>query len=538
VKVAIVGAGRIDGHPPTRELRRRLASAGNDVAVLPGLGPPTWRTRRRHRADVYQPATRGDVELAHAWATTTDALATAVPAWGLAADRDLAWAAPADPSLSSAPAGPGLPLHLDVNATVAREAARHEGVTIAVVCRWTPVTPGRYLANAMEQAGIRVLRLDALDYTRMPRVDAVLFVESPLPAFEVTGTNPGVPVLFWAHHGEHHTAMQVRLVRRYGADAVLLAHSWHLAHHFPRPVHRLPFGVPTDLVDPSMPWAGRQWDVAFVGSGVDGQGAYGRRGQILRAIMEAVPEERRSLSGGLSPEEMAAVYEQARLVPNDCGTRHRPITMRVFEAVGAGALLYTEDAPGMDRLFDPSAHHVVLGDDPAADVAELLRSPASEARAGEATSHALARHTVRHRVDDLVAVVQATTPGRLAPERPRLAEPLLQPVADDALLDDVLVLGLDPDEEALPDRVVWPEERLDRLADRPLAHAVVVGAGWQGDPGAVARAARRLVVVPMGRSDLVDAVLAHHSDARVAETSAGVLAIDLGTPGYRMQGVA
>lgn len=538
MKVAIVGAGRIDVHPPTRALRRRLVSAGNDVAVLPRLGPPTWRTRRRYRADVYQPATRGDVELAHAWAAATDALATAVPAWNLPADRDLAWAAPADPMLSNSPVGPGLPLHLDVGASVPQEPDRHEGLTIAIVCRWTPVTPGRYLADAMEQAGIRVLRLEAIDYTRMPRVDAVLIIESPLPAFEVTGTNPGVPVLFWAHHGEHHTAMQVRLVRRYGADAVLLAHSWHLAHHFPRPVHRFPFGVPTGLVDPSVSWSQREWDVAFVGSGVDGQGAYGRRGQILRAIMEVVPAGRRFLSGGLSPEEMGAVYERARLVPNDCGTRHRPITMRVFEAIGAGALLYTEDAPGMDRLFDPTAHHVVHGDDPAADVAEVLGSPNSPARAAEATSHALARHTVRHRVDDLVAVVRATTPERLAPEWPHPDEPLLQPVADDALLDDVLVLGLDPDEDALPDRVVWAEERLDRLADRPLAHAIVVGPDWRGDPGAAARAARRLIVVPSGRSDLVNAVLALHPGANLAKPHDGVLAIDLGTPGYRLQGAA
>src|SRR5690606_25211691 len=108
---------------------------------------------------------------------------------------------------------------------------RHRGRRLGLVRRATAVTPGRYLEAALRRAGVDVVVADRIDWALLAGVEAVVVVESLLPPFPIVGDNPGTPVLFWAHHGEHHTAMHRRLVRRYRADAVLLAHSWHLAHH-------------------------------------------------------------------------------------------------------------------------------------------------------------------------------------------------------------------------------------------------------------------------------------------------------------------
>jgi hypothetical protein len=339
-------------------------------------------------------------------------------------------------------------------------------------------------------------------------------------------------VLLWAHHGEHHTDTQVRLVRHYGADAVLLAHSWHLAHRFPRPVHRFPFGLPDALVTGGLPFAERPLDAAFLGAGIDGGGAYARRGALLASLREHLGADRVAFETGQPPARIPELYGRARLVPNDCGTRHRPVTMRVLEAVGAGAVLLTEDAPGTDRLLDPAAHHVVIRDPVGEQAAALLADPHLADRAAAATAHARAHHTSQHRVDELVRVLAATPVRAPLPPLPTVTDPLLRPVAEDLLLDDVLPLAVDGAEEQLPDRVVWEAARLERLDDRPLAHAVVVGRSWRGDPERAVRAARRLVV--SDRPDVVAAALASDAAARVRGEQGDVVAVDLGTPGYRV----
>ena len=64
--------------------------------------------------------------------------------------------------------------------------------------------PGRYVETALERAGLEVRQVESIDWETIdPSALAVIVVESPLPALAVHGQNPGVPVIFWVHHGEH-----------------------------------------------------------------------------------------------------------------------------------------------------------------------------------------------------------------------------------------------------------------------------------------------------------------------------------------------
>lgn len=526
----MVGSGVLDRHPPTRSLAGRLRQAGHTVDVVGGV--PKGGPRRPVRADLVYPATRGDVPLAER-SLRKRAKLVAPPAWGPTPAVDVAWVAPAEPRWSSSPAGAGLPLHLRPaeEGTGRPREGRHAGLRLGLVHRSTSTSPARYLTAALGRAGVDVVALEALDWARLAGVDAVVVVESPLPAFVVSGANPGVPVLLWAHHGEHHTAMHLRLVDRYGVDAVLLAHSWHLAHRFGVPVHRLPFGIPTELVDGSRPWDHRRLDAAFVGAGTGGGGAYTERGAILTALAGGLG--RVEAATDVTPEEMAARYADARIVPNEGGVRHRPITMRVFEAIGSGALLLTAPAPGLDRLFTPGEHLVVVegGPDRFLDTAKGLLAGAGGRRIAEAGhAHGLGAHTTDHRVDDLVAVVATTRHRGKTPPTPP-TDPLAAAVADDALIDDVIVLGEVDTAGLEPSLVVWGADRLERPT-RPLAHAIVVGPGWEGDGRSVVEAARRLVVAHPGCRDILD-LAARVPGATVAERP-GAVVVDLGVAGYKV----
>jgi hypothetical protein len=354
-----------------------------------------------------------------------------------------------------------------------------------------------------------------------PGTAAVVFVESPYPALEVAGTNPGVPVLLWAHHGEHHTDAHLRLIARYGVDAILLAHSWHLAHRYPVPVHRFPFAVAPELLDGSAPWAERRYDVAFVGS-TTGEGPYGARRQIIDDLDAVHPADRRSIVEGVTPDRMAEMYGAARVVFNDGGTRHHPITMRVFEAIGSGAALLTTDAPGLDLLFTPDEHYRLMHPEEAAGaVAVLLADPATAQMAAAARDHASGRHTYDHRVDELLAIAEATprteswTAGRPTSEVARA-------VAGDVEVSSVAAYGLPDIAEELPLHAVWTDpEPGARGYD-----AVALGAGWHGPIEAARGDAVRYIYIepgtPMAR------------DVQPSPSDTDLTRIDLHAPGYRI----
>jgi len=83
--------------------------------------------------------------------------------------------------------------------------------------------------------------------------------------------------------------------------------------------------------------------------------------------------------------------------------------MRLFEATGMGALLATEAAPNLGELFVPGEEVVAYRD--AADLVALLRRYRADPGAARAIAAAgqrrtLAEHTYRHRMQQLIAILE------------------------------------------------------------------------------------------------------------------------------------
>lgn len=536
------GAGNLEWHGQVRRVPARVPE---------GLGPVGWIARRLQptdlrraghgrrlaaavadtQPDVVIPLNRRDLSIARAGRAPV----LGDPAWDRDPGSDMAAMAPHDVRLSTSPAGPGLDHHLprwQPSEPIPRDG-RWAGMTVVVAYRQTETTPARYLTAAMERAGIEVVRVGTeLDWDAIPAsTRAVVVVESPLPPVRMSGTRKPIPVLFWVHHGEHHLGANLRLTDRYGADAVLLAHSWHLAHRFPVPVTRFPFGVPVELVPPDpTPFPDRRYDVAMVGVGLRAEaGRYGRRGQIVAEIDDRLGS-RACFPDRVSPEELARIYGDSRIVVNEGGTKHFPITMRVFEATGAGALLLSEELPGMDVLLGRH-RYVRLAEDVADQVEALVADPANAAIALEAHDHVMRLHTYDRRVDELVAVIQSTVRRPQAGNRtsPSGMAALFDADPD---VDTVLVPTGSDLASLLPDRTVWETAALGDRSSTMRFDAVVVSE--VGDSmGSIERAQRFVYATAPVADRVIAAACALHPAATVERTETGAR-IDLGfTGGYR-----
>jgi hypothetical protein len=436
--------------------------------------------------------------------------------------------APSHPALAASGRKPGR-LHVPhYPPPLLPAAGRHAGRRIVLCYQRTEANPGRYLEVALRRAGMTVtVETTTLDWATVPDDAAgVVFVESPLPAIEVTGSRKPVPTAFWVHHGEHHLATNLRLRGEYGADLVLLAHSWHLAHRFDVPVERFPFAVPTELFDGGRPWRERDVDVAFVGSL---GGPYDRRRRILEALSGEFGD-RVVVTDRATPRQMADLYGRACVVVNDGGTRHFPITMRVFEAIGAGALLVTDPAPGLDLIL--AGHYETLEEaDPAAQVADLLSRPDTALRAEAALEFVLTRHTYDHRIDELLSVLGDVRPD-VAPREKRRPEGLAGRVDIDV---QRLLVWKAPDViAALPDRECWDAETAGEKLLPGNFEAVVLGRDPGPDADRLLAAARRFVYAAVPAHRTVAAWLREHRPDAGVDVAEDVLRADLHAPAYRL----
>jgi hypothetical protein len=511
MRICLVARNRFHGSRQALATHRALTTAGHEVLIVAVDGqsprePVTTTVPRRStllltrvtdrlrltdsrktlprriaaaaaatEADIYLPLHLEMLPVAIEAARMTGGTVQRTPRMPPAGEVDLIDLAPAHPELALPTSGFGKEF-TPGNLMEAHEPrpGRHQGEKAVLCYRKTATNPGRYIEAALDRGGLDVrvetghVDLDSVD----PDTRFVLFVESPYPAIEVTGSTD-VPILFWAHHGEHHLHANLRLADRYRADAVLLAHSWHLAHWFPTPVHRFPFATAPEFMDYSPRLDDRRFDVAMVGSNLRGEAwQYQRRRHLVETLESSLPGDRTAFVEGISPEELIALYSNSRIVIDEGGIRHYPITMRVFEAIGSGAALLTDAAPGLEMIFDPE-DFATLTDDVVADVERLLGDlDTTQTMADRAHSRATRAHTYDHRVD-LLMEIAANTPKRDLPG----------PTAVSALArlidDDVEVQRLAHDEvaglaEELPDREVWAlSERDGRLSPASMDAAVI-----------------------------------------------------------------
>jgi hypothetical protein len=444
MRVAVLGSSRSGSDPWTIRLVNTLASVGHDVTFI-SVGSPSRQLAQVSdhvvTVDTRWPLSRGrpsdqlrrfNPKWFRSWLAerrALDALAGASPAVvhptnermariaddagypvsveprsRVRVENDFAELALEDPSLSGAvfvlqhdAAGgvPSVPI-----------AGRHEGKRVTMCYNATETNPGRYLRAAFERAGVQVdHRYPSVDLSTIPSgSDAVLFVESPYPAVEVIGATDR-PVLYWVHHGEHHLNQNLRLARRYQADVILLAHSWHLGYRFDMPMTRFPFGVPIEMIREPVLWHNRSIDAAMIGAGFAEQGErYHRRRRVADQSTSHLGAERTRFEGGLTPEEVFDAYGDSKVVVDEGGELHRPITMRVFEAMGSGATVVTDPAPGLDQLFDSATDFLTLDLDDVVGSMELTTTAGEVAAAGQ--DRAMGYHTYDHRVDEFFGIAE------------------------------------------------------------------------------------------------------------------------------------
>ena len=523
-----VGRGRVGKllrRLQTQNMRRRLHHKRLAEAV------------RATRPDIVYPTSEAAVAVAAAAVEGTNATVVRDPRWVNAGPRDLVDLAPHHPELSVSPAGPGGPYltPADTRAPYTPEPGRYKHLRVALCYRKTDTNPGKYLEAAMLRSGMKVdLHTDEIDWRTVPAdTNAVVFVEGPYPALTVKGLNPGIPVLFWTHHGEHHIPTNLRLVERYGAHAVLLAHSWHLAHRFPVPVHRFTFGVAPELVNASIPWNERKYAASMVGGQLRRKGGtYARRQQLVDALENALGKKNTAFVSDVSAQEMADIYADAKIIINEGGTRHYPITMRVLESIGSGAILVTDDLAGTDLIVDRK-HYFVLEDDVVAQVNGLLAQPDKMAAiAAEALEHALGLHTYDHNVDDLVDVMQGIE-APVAQASHVSMSPMAKLIDEDVEVQRLAQFGLPDLADELSSREVWDgAERIGRL-NADTMEAVAIGPDGTEHLTRALQAARRYIyaagdieaIEQYVTRELPDATCTHHGE---------LLRVDLNAESYRV----
>lgn len=485
------------------------------------------RLAARSRADLYLPTHPTTTGAATHAAELTGSPVLVSPRWPRPTSHDLIELAPSQPELAVPSTGLKPRLHTG--------DLTPEGLTelkkVVIIYRRSERTPGRYLQAAMERQGIDVIHSETIDWSAVERTtDAVVVVESPLPPMAVSGTNPGIPIVYWVHHGEHHLEANVRLQRHYGAHAVALAHSWHLAFRFHGLVERLPFAVAPELFPADFKaHVERRWDVGFVGSPSDGD-RYSRREELLERARGQLGPTRVESRSDISPEEMAKLYLDSRIVIDDGAGRHLPVTMRVFEALGAGALLVTNPGPGLSQLMDEGAHYVADGD--ADDIATLASSSETVARAGHEA--AWQNHTYDRRVEDVSAIVTRVRDEDVPPPtsvRPSPGVARLVGLYPDAqrLLD--LGVGIGGD---LPDREVWDFSRAADRAEPGTFHVALISGGSKDERARAIASARLAVVAPDHESDRLETeILRVHQNARRHDFEEGTV-FSFGNSGYRV----
>ncbi|MDB5388449.1 MAG: wbbL 5 [Planctomycetaceae bacterium] len=145
----------------------------------------------------------------------------------------------------------------------------------------------------------------------------------------------------------------------------------------------------------------KKWDVGFVG-----HNAPGPRDELLSLIQRSVPNH---FIGQAYFEELAKIYSACRIgfnrsIIND-------VNMRVFETLGCGAMLVTNDLRdnGQEEILQSDRHVVTYGED--SELLDKLRFYLTHDKEREKIAQAghmevIARHTYLHRMQALLGTIE------------------------------------------------------------------------------------------------------------------------------------
>jgi len=149
--------------------------------------------------------------------------------------------------------------------------------------------------------------------------------------------------------------------------------------------------------------AAKERDLCFVGNVPAGP-----RADLLRLLQQYFKD---IYVGNSNCEELARIYSATRIVFNR--SRGSDVNRRVFEALASGSLLITNDLTenGQDELFRDGVHFATyrIGEELLDKLRYYLRhNELRERIAAAGRAEVLAKHTYRHRMEELLASVEAT----------------------------------------------------------------------------------------------------------------------------------
>jgi hypothetical protein len=281
----------------------------------------------------------------------------------------------------------------------------------------TTFTPGSYLERAFNSIGVPVdVYTKEIDFNKINMNDysAVIFVESPSkqPVLVKNIRLVNVPKLFWIHHGSNRLKENVELCNNYKPDIILMSHSLQLAKKFPAPIRFFPFAMDTNIFNSSKPLINRDVDVSFGGNL---QKSYSSRNQVLKKLQSKFKNRYKlSLFSKLYLEELANLYINSKIVFNYSPTKFNTINMRIFEGIGCGALVLTNEVPFQNRLFKNGEHYVVFNhvDDLYRKINYYLKN-LEEAQKIATSGHnfLMDYHTYEHRANEVLCIIKELREG-------------------------------------------------------------------------------------------------------------------------------
>ena len=257
-----------------------------------------------------------------------------------------------------------------------------------------PDTTGQYAVRALQCLTEAVhLHPDQLefvgpnDFELFLRVDDGL--DDPVP-------NHLKPLVFWAIDTHLAPDRCLKLARQ--ADLVFAAQKMgveYLATAGVRHVDWIPLAWDPEIH--GRRHTDNRFDVAFVGHIVSEE-----RRRLIQLLQQRFP---RSFFGQADHRQMAEIYSAAKIVFNR--SVRDDINMRVFEGLGSGAMVITDDLShfGQNELLQPGEHLVTYSSDKELldQVAFYLQHPQERDRiAQRGWTQAIQNHTYLHRMQQLL----------------------------------------------------------------------------------------------------------------------------------------
>lgn len=309
-------------------------------------------------------------------------------------------------------------------------------MNVALGYRWFPTSAGFHLERAIREAGVQVAfvglgEAGRTGYGETTSIVDILAGLSTPPAFFLWVDPAGryfpldlerCPIPTACYLIDVHLGHWREAVARF-FDVVFVAQKDYVpilrravAHD---QVYWLPLAAALDVHgDRNLD---RIYDVGFVGNIAQ---AHRQTARQRRLALLAERFNTNDFYRQYAPAQVGEVYSQSKIVFNT--SIAGDVTMRIFEGTAAGALVLTDPVQnGFAELFEPSAEVVVYQDDDdlLAKVHYYLEHPQEReaiARAGQGRT--LARHTYRHRVEQILEIMGAPTLRQLAPMRKASAD--------------------------------------------------------------------------------------------------------------------